>query len=279
MPRSDSARRSRIRKAGRYVLLCSAAAVVLFPIYSTFVVSIQPIGEFKDLGVLVPSSFNFASYSDAWSIGKLGTFLRNSLIVTLAIVICQVSTSVLAGYALAFMRFKGRKFVFYIVLATLMVPTEVTLIANLETINKLDWADTFAALIVPFAGWGFGVFLMRQAFLGIPTELRDAAAMDGYTHFGFLTRVAVPVVRPSVAALSLFSGLVAWNQYLWPLLVTSDNSKRTVQIGLKKLVSSDVASFNRIAAGTLIAALPIAVLLIVFERQLVRGLTAGAVKG
>ena len=90
---------------------------------------------------------------------------------------------------------------------------------------------------------------MRQAFLGIPTELRDAAAMDGYTHFGFLTRVAVPLVRPSVAALSLFSLLVAWNQYLWPLLVTTDNSKRTVQIGLKKLVSSDVASFNRIACG------------------------------
>ena len=161
----------------------------------------------------------------------------------------------------------------------MMVPTEVTLIGNLETIQNLHWIDTFAALVVPFLGWGFGVFLLRQAFLGIPAELRDAAAMDGYSHFRFLTRVAVPIARPAIAALSLFSFLVTWNQYFWPLLVTTNDSHRTVQIGLKQLVGADVTSLNRVMAGTLIAALPIVVLLVVFERQLVKGLTAGAVKG
>ena len=209
----------------------------------------------------------------------MSKYLRNSFIVTLAIVTGQVVTSILAGYAFAFLQFKGKRFLFFVVLSTLMVPTEVTIVGNLDTISKFHWADTFAALIVPFLGWGFGVFFLRQAFLGIPTELRDAAAMDGYSHFGFMTRVAVPLARPAIAALSLFSFLVAWNQYLWPLLVTNDDSKRTVQIGLKQLVTSDAASFNRVMAGTLIAALPIAILLIVFERQLVRGLTAGAVKG
>ena len=271
--------RHRLRHALRYLLLIVAAAFVLFPIYAAFVVAIQPIGEFRDLGILLPSNVSLSTFGDAWTDGHMGRYLRNSFIVTLAIVTGQVVTSILAGYAFAFLRFKGKRFLFLVVLATLMVPTEVTIVGNLDTINKLEWTDTFAALIVPFLGWGFGVFLLRQAFLGIPSELRDAAAMDGYTHFGFMTRVAVPLVRPSIAALSLFSFLVAWNQYLWPLLVTNDDSKRTVQIGLKQLASTDVASFNRVMAGTLIAALPIALLLIAFERQLVRGITAGAVKG
>jgi sn-glycerol 3-phosphate transport system permease protein len=271
--------RHRLRHALRYVLLVAAAAFVLFPIYAAFVVAIQPVGEFRDLGVLLPSNVSFSTFGDAWTDGHMGRYLRNSFVVTIAIVAGQVFTSILAGYAFAFLRFKGRRFLFFVVLATLMVPTEVTIVGNLDTINRLEWADTFAALIVPFLGWGFGVFLLRQAFLGIPNELRDAAAMDGYTHLGFMTRVAVPLVRPSIAALSLFSFLVAWNQYFWPLLVTNDDSKRTVQIGLKQLASTDAASFNRVMAGTLIAALPIALLLIAFERQLVRGITAGAVKG
>ncbi|MEO5839950.1 MAG: carbohydrate ABC transporter permease [Acidimicrobiales bacterium] len=268
-----------MRNALRYLLLVVAAAFVLFPIYAAFVVAIQPIGEFRDLGLLLPTNVTFSTFGDAWTDGHMGTYLRNSFVVTIAIVIGQVVTSILAGYAFAFLRFKGKRFLFLVVLSTLMVPTEVTIVGNLDTINKLHWIDTFAALIVPFLGWGFGVFLLRQAFLGIPGELRDAAAMDGYTHFGFMTRVAVPLVRPSIAALSLFSFLVAWNQYFWPLLVTNDDSRRTVQIGLKQLVSADAASFNRVMAGTLIAALPIALLLVVFERQLVRGITAGAVKG
>ena len=271
--------RRRTTTALRYLLLVVAAAIVLFPVYAALVVAIQPVGEFRDLGVLIPSQVSLSTFGDAWTDSHMGTYLRNSFIVTIAIVVGQVITSILAAYAFAFLRFKGKRFLFFVVLSTMMVPTEVTVVGNLDTINKFHWTDTFAALIVPFLGWGFGVFLLRQAFLGIPTELRDAAAMDGYTHFGFLTRVAVPLARPAIAALSLFSFLVAWNQYFWPLLVTNDDSKRTVQIGLKQLVSTDAASFNRVMAGTLMAAVPIVVLLIVFERQLVRGLTAGAVKG
>ena len=273
------AERRRVRNGLRYALLFAAAAAVLFPLYAALVVAIQPIGEFKDLGVLLPSHYSLSTFREAWTDGHMGQYLRNSFIVTLAIVMGQVVTSILAGYAFAFLRFKGKRFLFFVVLSTLMVPTEVTIVGNLDTISKFHWADTFAALIVPFLGWGFGVFFLRQAFLGIPSELRDAAAMDGYSHFGFLTRVAVPLARPAIAALSLFSFLVAWNQYFWPLLVTNNDSKRTVQIGLRQLAGSDPSSFNRVMAGTIIAALPIAILLIVFERQFVRGLTAGAVKG
>lgn len=270
--------RARLGRAGRYALLVTCALVILFPIYAAFVVSMQPLSEFRDLGVLIPSRFTLVPYREVWN-QNLPRYLLNGIFVTLCIVAGQVVTSILAGYAFAFMRFKGKKFLFFVVLASIMVPTEASLVGNLDTIKRLDWFDTYPALIVPFLGWGFGVFMMRQAFLGLPTELFDAAAMDGYSHLGFLRRVAVPLVRPSIAALSVFSFLLAWNQYLWPLMVTNDASHRTVQIGLRQLASNNVESFNNTMAGTLLSALPIAVLLIVFERQLVRGLTAGAVKG
>jgi sn-glycerol 3-phosphate transport system permease protein len=153
------------------------------------------------------------------------------------------------------------------------------IVANYETVQKLGWTDSYQGLIGPFLAFAFGTFLLRQAFLQIPRDLRDAAVIDGYGHWGFLRRVAVPLARPQIAALAVFSFLAAWNQYLWPLLITNEDRYRTVQIGLKQLAASNVIGFNLVMAGTILAALPIFVLLIVFERQLVRGLTAGAVKG
>ena len=164
-------------------------------------------------------------------------------------------------------------------LATLMVPFEVTIVTNVATISDLGWYNTYAGLAVPFLATGFGAFLMRQAFLTLPHDLRDAAALDGYGHWRFLWRVAVPLARPAVAALTVFAFLAAWNQYLWPLLVTKDDQLRTVQIGLKQLQQSSIDQINVTFAGAIIAAVPLVILLLFFQKQLVRGLTAGAVKG
>ena len=144
-------------------------------------------------------------------------------------------TAILAGYAFAFLRFPFKRTLFVVFLATLMVPFEVTIVTNVTTISDLGWYDTYAGLAVPFLATGFGAFLMRQAFLTCPHDLRDAAALDGYGHWRFMWRVAVPLARPAVAALAVFAFLAAWNQYLWPLLVTKDDRLRTVQIGLKQL--------------------------------------------
>ena len=132
---------------------------------------------------------------------------------------------------------------------------------------------------MPFLATGFGAFLMRQAFLTLPHELRDAAALDGYGHWRFLWRVAVPLARPAVAALTVFAFLAAWNQYLWPLLITKDDQLRTVQIGLKQLQQTSIDQLNITFAGAVIAVIPLVILLLFFQKQLVRGLTAGAVQG
>jgi sn-glycerol 3-phosphate transport system permease protein len=209
----------------------------------------------------------------------MGTYLKNSFIVTFLITVGQVLTAILAGYAFAFLVFPFKRVLFVAFLATLMVPFEVTIVTNVTTISNLGWYNTYVGLAVPFLATGFGAFLMRQAFLTLPHDLRDAAALDGYGHWRFLWRVAVPLARPAVAALTVFAFLAAWNQYLWPLLITKDDKLRTVQIGLKQLQQVSIDQVNITFAGAIIAVIPLVILLLFFQKQLVRGLTAGAVKG
>jgi sn-glycerol 3-phosphate transport system permease protein len=268
------------RHVGRYVLLIVAAALMFLPIYTAVAGSVQPTSRLFDFpGVLIPKDLDFSTYGDAIRIGNLDRYLLNSAVVTAIIVVGQVVTSILAAYAFAFLRFPFKRLVFLVFLATLMVPAEVTIVANYETIQELGWIDTYQGLTVPFLATAFGTFLLRQTFLQVPQDLRDAAALDGYGHWGFLTGVAVPLARPAVAALTVFSFLLSWNQYLWPLLVTNEESHRTVQIGLKALGASNIDQINVVLAGTVLAGAPIFVLLVLFQRQLVRGLTSGAVKG
>ena len=279
-PIPPSVKGARWRTAARYLGLTFAAIIVLFPIYSALVVAVQPASSLLDWpGILIPNEVSFAAFRDAFNQGDLGLYLRNSMIQSSLTMVFQVGTAVLAAYAFAFLRFPGKRFVFYAFLATLMIPTEVVVVAQFELVSDLGWFNTFQGLVAPFAAWAFGTFMIRQAFLGIPRDMRDATALDGYGHGGFMWHVAIPLARPAIAGLSVFSFLYAWNQYLWPLLITDDPSVRTVQIGLKSLNSANVDELNLVMAGTIIAALPIALVLIVFQRHLVRGLTAGAVKG
>jgi sn-glycerol 3-phosphate transport system permease protein len=273
-------RRRVLGKIGRYTLLTALALVILFPIYITIVNSLLPAAEItRQPPKFFPTSPQWGSYETAWNAGHMGTYLKNSFIVTFFITIGQVVTAILAGYAFAFLEFPFKRVLFVVFLATLMVPFEVTIVTNVSTISNLGWYDTYAGLAVPFLATGFGAFLMRQSFLTLPHELRDAAALDGYGHWRFLWRVAVPLARPAVAALTVFAFLAAWNQYLWPLLITKDDRLRTVQIGLKQLQSSSIDQVNVVFAGAVIAVIPLAILLLFFQKHLVRGLTAGAVKG
>ena len=274
-------RRRRVRKTVSYVGLTVVAVVLLFPLYITVVNSLLPTGSIAHQPPpLFPLHPVWHTYSNAWSKGHLSIYLRNSVIQTAIIVSAQLVTSVFAAYAFAFLRFPFKRTLFIVVLATLMIPFEVTFITNLTTVTKLGWYNTFAGLTVPFLATGFGIFLLRQAFLQIPHDLQEAATLDGYGHWRFMARVAVPLARPSIAAVGVFSFLGSWNQYLWPLVVTgSNNNITTIQIGLKLLAGSQIdANVNEVFAGAIIALAPLAILLLIFQKQLVRSLTAGAVK-
>jgi sn-glycerol 3-phosphate transport system permease protein len=281
--------RRRTQTINRYLLLTLLAVIVLFPVYMVVVNSLlTPDVIGRRPPTLFPTDPQWDTYSRAWSEGDIDRYLLNSAIVTFLIVFGQIVTAILAAYAFAFLDFPLKRTIFVLFLTTMMIPFEVTFFTNVETVATFkDWPvigaiagyNTYGGLAMPFLATGFGAFLVRQAFLSLPGDLRDAAALDGYGHWRFMTRVAVPLSRPSIAALALFSFFSAWNQYLWPLVVTEDERLRTVQVGLRQLSRASVDRINVTFAGTVLAALPLFVLLIVFQKQLVRGLTAGAVKG
>jgi sn-glycerol 3-phosphate transport system permease protein len=273
-------RRRRVGVAARYVLLTLLGFIVLFPIYMTVVNSLLSADRVVARPpTLFPSHPNWGVYGKAWTDGHLGLYLRTSLIVTAAITVGQVVTSILAAYAFTFLDFPLKNLFFVLFLATLMVPFEVTIVTNFQTISDLGWTNSYQGLVVPFLATGFGAFLLRQSFLTLPRDLEDAARLDGYGHWRFMTRVVVPLSRPAIGALGVFSFLLAWNQYLWPLLIADDDQYRTVQVGLRQLARTNLAEFPVTFAGTILAALPLVILLLLFSKQLVRGLTAGAVKG
>ena len=266
------------RRVARYGLLVVVTVIVVFPIYTTVVASLKPGNEVLQ-NPLVPSSFTLDVLREAWTSGHLGRYLLNSLVVATIVTVAQIVTSVFAAYAFAILRFPGKRILFLVFVATLLVPAEAIIVVNFQTVDGLGWANTFLGLSVPFLATAFGIFLLRQVFLTLPRDLRDAAAIDGVGHLGFLRYVAVPLVRPTLGALALFSFLGTWNQYLWPNLVITEQNMNTVQSGLRLLSKSNVDQPNLVMAGTVIAAVPIFIALFVFQRQLVRGLTAGAVKG
>jgi sn-glycerol 3-phosphate transport system permease protein len=154
----------------------------------------------------------------------------------------------------------------------------VTLVGNVTTIRQLDWINSVQALVLPFGASALGTFLIRQGFRGLPPDVRDATRLDGYGHLSFLTRFAVPLTRPVVASFTVIAALSAWNQYLWPRAVIDSNEFNTLQIQLRAVSGADPAQANLAVATALVAAVPVVLLLVAFQRQIIRGLTAGAVK-
>jgi sn-glycerol 3-phosphate transport system permease protein len=277
---SATRRRTRVSVAGWYLLLTGLSLIILFPVWMTIVRALsEPFIYIEEGQPLYPVSIDWGVFSTAWSDGDLGRSMALTLLVTAIITVFQLVTSVLAAYSFAFVRFPFKNTLFILLLASLLLPVEVTLIANVRTIRELGWLDSAQGLSAPFLASAFGIFLIRQGFLGVPSELRDAARIDGFGHFAFLRRVAIPVNRPIIASFTLITALAAWNQYLWPRTATTQERWETIQVTLRSISVQRPERFNVGVAAAIIASLPILALLVVFQRQIIRGLTAGAVKG
>jgi len=263
-----------------YLVMTVVSFVVLFPVWMTIVRALSdPLAYLRQGLPPYPVGAQWGVFRDAWTEGSLGRSFLVSVSVTLVITVAQLLTSVLAAYSFAFLRYPLKKLLFALTVATLLLPIEVTLVVNTRTIRSWDWLNSIQGLSAPFLATAFGIFLIRQSFLGVPGDLRDAAALDGYSHWRFMWRVAVPVCRPTVASFALIALLGAWGQYTWPRLAVTRTDWEPLQTRLASLAVQNIDKSNIGFAGALIAAVPIVILLIVFQRQLIRGLTAGAVKG
>jgi sn-glycerol 3-phosphate transport system permease protein len=276
-PRTSTGRLGRF---GWYTLLTLLAVIVLFPVYMLLLRALSNPLEYVAQGQpLYPVGVEWDVFARAFTEADLGRAMGLSLVVTLIIVGVQLLTSVLAAYAFAFLEFPLKRLLFAIVVATLLLPIEVTLIANIETVRSLGLLNSVQGLTLPFLATAFGIFLIRQGFLGVPNDLRDASTLDGYGHLRFLFRVAMPMTKPIIGSFIVISFLGAWNQYVWPRFATDENRWQTVQVALRNIANDRVDRLNIGFAAAVMAALPLVVLLILFQRQIVRGLTAGAVKG
>jgi sn-glycerol 3-phosphate transport system permease protein len=253
---------------------------VIFPIWSAINISFLNDSEVASFPPkMFPSQFSLINFQRAMQQAPLGRYMVNSVTQSSLVMLGQLFTASLAAYAFAFIDFKYKNILFLVFLSTMMIPWEATIIPNYLFIKKIGWTDTFQGLAVPFMATGFGTFLLRQFFLKIPMELRDAAVMDGCGHLRFLWKIVLPLGRPALGTLAVYSFLQTYNQYLWPLLITNKESMRTVQIGIALLQDEERFMFNNVMAGVVLILIPTFLLFIVSNRQLIRGLTAGAVKG
>jgi multiple sugar transport system permease protein len=203
----------------------------------------------------------------------------NTVVTTAARVLLVLVTSTLAGYAFASMRFAGKAAAFGLVLAVYMVPTEVTLVPNYITLSRLGWIDTYQAQFVPLAASVFGIFLMRQYFLTLPKDLWEAAQLDGCGHLRYLWSIAAPLARPALVTIALLQFIEGWNAFLWPLIVTATDRVRPLQVGLAAFSFTDSTRPELLAAGAFMTTLPILVVFLIAQRQLVGGIASTGIRG
>jgi len=206
-------------------------------------------------------------------------YLTNSLFVASATVIAQLFFSSLAGFALAKYEFKGKRLIMILMLATLMIPTQVTMAPLYELIYRLGLMDSHLGLIVPQAISVFGIFLFRQSFLQVPDEMLHAARMDGCSEFRIYWDIVMPISRPMVGAFCLISFMATWNSFLWPQIILHNSQRFTLPIALNQLIGLYQQQYGILMAGTLLAILPVMILFLLLQREFVAGLTSGAVKG
>jgi multiple sugar transport system permease protein len=268
-----------MRHGARYPVLAVVAILFVFPFYWMIVTSLDRPDQLFTFPPTLWPSWQFHNYADAWRQAAWPRFYLNTALVSILTTLLVLATSALAGYAFASMPFPGKNLVFGLVLAIYMVPTEVTLVPNFITISHLGWLDSYQAQIVPFGASVFGIFLMRQFFLTLPRDLWEAAQLDGCSHLRYLWSIALPLARPALVTTGLFTFVSAWNAFLWPLVVTSSDAVRPLQVALAGFNLVDSGQPMLLAAASLMTTAPILVIFLLAQRQLVGGIAATGIRG
>ncbi|WP_250446313.1 carbohydrate ABC transporter permease [Actinotalea sp. C106] len=270
-----------LRAAGGYLGLLVVILVVALPLYWILAASFKERPDIYTVPVTwLPDPVTTENYTAVRTGVDFVDYLRNSIIITVVLTAVQVVLGVLSAYALAFLRFPGRGVVLMVIIAALMVPSQITMISNYALVSGLGWRNSFAGIIVPLAGVAFGTFLMRNHFLSLPTEVLEAAEMDAAGPIRTLLRVVLPMSWPTLIAFTLITVVNEWNQYLWPLLIAEDSSVAPLPVGLTQLQDAEgLTNWGPVMAGTVLTMVPILVVFLLLQRHMIKGLTAGAVKG
>lgn len=274
----------------RKALSISGTVALHLLLYAMAFMTVAPflwmlLASFKDLGEIlqypptwIPQRIILDNFVNAFQAAPFGRFYFNSLFVASAVTLGQLFTCSLAAYAFARLQFPGRDILFYIFLGTMMVPGQVTMIPGFMVLHWLGWIDTYAALIVPGLASAFGTFLLRQFFLTIPRDLEDAAAIDGCSRFGVLWRIILPLSRPALATLAIFTFMGVFNDFLWALIVVSSEDLKTVQLGLAIFRDRYQTDWGQLMAASVTATMPILLVFFFAQKYFIRGITLSGLK-
>lgn len=264
-----------------YVALIALAALTIVPFIMALSISIKGENEaiFSMPPQLLPDNFTLDNYLTVWNTIPIPRYLLNSILITFFGVILPLILSALAAFPLARMKFRGRQFIFIMILATMMIPGEVTMIPVYLIIDKLNLMGTYSGVILPGAISVLGIFLMRQAFMNIPKEVEESAVIDGANTWQVFFKIMLPMVKPMLGTLAILSFINSWNSFLWPLLILQDESMYPLTVGLYKMEGTFVANTRLIASGALIAMAPIIVIFVWLQRYFIDAAISSSVKG
>lgn len=262
------------------MLLMSILLVMLFPLIWMLVIALRErTPDFSSFLALLSGPFTLRNFDDVLTSGPFARYLLNSSLVSLLVVAGNVLFCSMVGYALARRRIPGGWFWGVSVVAVMMIPPQVVMIPMYRLMVSFGWIDTYFALIVPFLVTPFGVFLMTQYIRGLPPEIEEAARIDGTGDFGVLFRIIMPMSKPMLVVLAVYTFLTTWNTFLYPFLFTNSSEMRTLTVGLAFYLGNQSVDWGHLMAGASISAIPIILLFVIFQRQIIQGMTAGAVKG
>jgi multiple sugar transport system permease protein len=262
-----------------YAILILGAVIMLLPFAWMVSTSLKTAGAtFVTPPQWLPDPATLDNYQKVFDSAPVGQFLFNSIFVSVTSTALMVLFCAMSGYAFARIEFRGRTVLFYAYLATLMIPQQVTLTPLFIIMNFLGWTNTYQALILPSSFGAFGTFLLRQFFLRLPREIEEAAFIDGAGYIRIFFTIAIHLARPALATLAVFAFMASWNSFLWPLIITTDQSMMTLPLGLSALQGRWTTDWNVLMAGTVIATLPIIAVYVFAQRFIIKGLSHTGLK-
>jgi raffinose/stachyose/melibiose transport system permease protein len=269
------------RRAIAYILLCLGAVVAIAPFVVTILASLKTTIELVEGVFRLPRTWQFENYATAWTDGNLDRFFVNSVVVAAGVVVPTLFLSAMSGYAFARFTFRGSGILFGFLMLGLVVPLQALVIPLFYVLREMGLLNSYWALILPQIALSisFGTLLMRQAFLAVPREILEASIVDGASSWATLWQILFPLARPVVGTLALMVFVWTWNEFLLPLVVNIDTDYHTLPVGLLYFQQRWTSNIPVIAAGSTIIFLPLTLVFVAFQKQLVRGITAGAVKG
>lgn len=253
---------------------------MLFPLFWMIAISLrESTADFSSISIFFSGTYTLQNYVDVLSSGPFGRYFWNSTVVALAVMAGNVLFCTMTAYALARRRVPLKGFWLVTVVAVLMIPPQVVMIPLYRMMVSFGWINTYWALIVPNLVTPFGIFLMRQYIMNLPVELEDAARIDGTSELGILFKIVMPLSKPMLVVLAVFQFLTTWNTFLFPFLFTNEEAMRTLPVGLTFYLGNQSIDWGHLMASSGISAIPVIVLFLLFQRQIIQGMTAGAVKG